>query len=115
MRRTTLGMSQTTLGESVGITFQQIQKYEKGHNRIGASRLQAMAQVLRVPVTYFFEGSPDSSTFEGDEQSALIASFVATADGQALIKAFSKVADRDVRASIVQLVSSIAESRSKKN
>src|SRR5436189_681918 len=58
LRRMMLGMSQEKLGESLGITFQQIQKYEKGTNRIGASRLQHIARVLTMPVSYFFEGAP---------------------------------------------------------
>src|SRR5215212_6697792 len=58
LRRMMLGMSQERLGENLGITFQQIQKYEKGTNRIGASRLQHIARVLSMPVSYFFEGAP---------------------------------------------------------
>ena len=56
LRRTMLGMSQEKLGESLGITFQQIQKYEKGTNRVGASRLQNISSILNVPVSFFFEG-----------------------------------------------------------
>lgn len=58
LRRNMLGMSQEKLGEHLGITFQQIQKYEKGTNRVGASRLQAIASVLKVPVAFFFEDAP---------------------------------------------------------
>ncbi len=59
MRRMMLGMSQEKLGDALGLTFQQVQKYEKGTNRIGASRLQQISQILQVPVSFFFEGAPD--------------------------------------------------------
>jgi transcriptional regulator with XRE-family HTH domain len=58
MRRIMLNMSQTTLGDAVGVSFQQLQKYEKGTNRIGASRLQQIARILQVPVAFFFDGAP---------------------------------------------------------
>jgi transcriptional regulator with XRE-family HTH domain len=58
MRRLMLGMSQTKLGEALGLTFQQVQKYEKGKNRVGASRLQHISELLQVPVAFFFEGAP---------------------------------------------------------
>ena len=61
LRRTMLGMSQEKLGESLGITFQQIQKYEKGTNRVGASRLQNIASILNVPVSFFFDDAPAST------------------------------------------------------
>ena len=61
LRRTMLGMSQEKLGEALGITFQQIQKYEKGTNRVGASRLQAISGILNVPVSFFFEDAPDGN------------------------------------------------------
>src|ERR671914_1569018 len=59
MRRMIVGMSQEKLGESLGLTFQQVQKYEKGTNRIGASRLQQISKVLGVPIEFFFEGAPN--------------------------------------------------------
>jgi transcriptional regulator with XRE-family HTH domain len=62
MRRMLIGMSQEKLGEALGITFQQIQKYEKGTNRIGASRLHHIARVLGVPVEFFYEGAPEIGT-----------------------------------------------------
>ncbi len=65
MRRIMVGMSQEKLGEALGITFQQIQKYEKGTNRIGASRLQAAARILAVPVNYFFEGASEDPAITG--------------------------------------------------
>ncbi len=62
MRRIMLGMSQEKLGEKLGLTFQQIQKYEKGTNRVGASRLQQISEILQVPVSFLFDGGPSGST-----------------------------------------------------
>jgi transcriptional regulator with XRE-family HTH domain len=108
MRRMMIGMSQEKLGEKLGITFQQIQKYEKGTNRIGASRLQQIASVLSVPVSFFFEGAPvpDAAANAGSTPTspAYVSDFLATADGLALTKAFMKVKDPKVRRRIVDLV-----------
>ena len=65
MRRMMLSMSQEKLGDALGLTFQQVQKYEKGTNRIGASRLQQIAHILQVPVSFFFEGAPHASGHAG--------------------------------------------------
>src|SRR6476469_8445027 len=83
MRRMMLGMSQEKLGDALHLTFQQVQKYEKGTNRIGASRLQQIAHFLQVPVSFFFEGAPDlPGNGAGDAPSpAYISDFLATADG----------------------------------
>jgi transcriptional regulator with XRE-family HTH domain len=112
MRRMMVGMSQEKLGEKLGITFQQIQKYEKGTNRIGASRLQQIALVLAVPVAFFFEGAPTpesmSSSLAEPPSPAYVSDFLATSDGLALTKAFMKVKDPRVRRRIVDLVESIA-------
>jgi transcriptional regulator with XRE-family HTH domain len=112
MRRMMIGMSQEKLGDKLGITFQQIQKYEKGTNRIGASRLQQIAIVLAVPVAFFFEGAPTpesmSSGLSEPTSPAYVSDFLATSDGLALTKAFMKVKDPKVRRRIVDLVESIA-------
>jgi transcriptional regulator with XRE-family HTH domain len=112
MRRMMVNMSQEKLGEKLGITFQQIQKYEKGTNRIGASRLQQIANVLGVPVGFFFEGAPvpDSSAkgFSEAASPAYVSDFLATSDGLALTKAFMKVTDSKVRRRIVDLVEAMA-------
>jgi transcriptional regulator with XRE-family HTH domain len=71
MRRMMLAMSQGNLGDALGLTFQQVQKYEKGTNRIGASRLQQLSHILQVPVTFFFEGAPNASAPHGSNGSAL--------------------------------------------
>lgn len=112
MRRMMVSMSQEKLGDKLGITFQQIQKYEKGTNRIGASRLQQIALVLSVPVGFFFEGAPTpdsmSSGLSESPSPAYVSDFLATSDGLALTKAFMKVKDAKVRRRIVDLVQSIA-------
>jgi transcriptional regulator with XRE-family HTH domain len=105
MRRIMLGMSQEKLGEGLGLTFQQIQKYEKGTNRIGASRIQHIAEILQVPVSFLFEGSPGSSTSFGEAPSpAYVADFLATSEGLALIRAFTQVSDIKLRRAIVEMV-----------
>ena len=112
MRRMMVSMSQEKLGDKLGITFQQIQKYEKGTNRIGASRLQQIAMVLSVPVGFFFEGAPSSDSMSSglseSPSPAYVSDFLATSDGLALTKAFMKVKDAKVRRRIVDLVQSIA-------
>ncbi|WP_068084747.1 helix-turn-helix domain-containing protein [Polycladidibacter stylochi] len=112
LRRMMLGMSQEKLGESLGITFQQIQKYEKGTNRIGASRLQHIATILKVPVAFFFEdapGSPESVQGVSDNpQTSYVVDFLSSSDGLALNKAFVRIEDPKVRKKVVELVRSIA-------
>ena len=112
MRRMMVGMSQEKLGEKLGITFQQIQKYEKGTNRIGASRLQQIALVLAVPVAFFFEGAPVpesmSSGLAEPASPAYVSDFLATAEGLALTRAFTRIADAKLRRSIVEMVEQIA-------
>ena len=112
MRRIMLGMSQEKLGEALGLTFQQIQKYEKGTNRIGASRVQQIGDVLQVPVSFFFEGGPTSSTsaagFGEAPSPAYVSDFLATSEGLALIRAFTRIADAKLRRSIVDLVEQMA-------
>jgi transcriptional regulator with XRE-family HTH domain len=112
MRRMMVSMSQEKLGDRLGITFQQIQKYEKGTNRIGASRLQQIAIVLSVPVSFFFEGAPVSdgggSGLRESPSPAYVSDFLATSDGLSLTKAFMKVKDPKVRRRIVDLVEAIA-------
>jgi transcriptional regulator with XRE-family HTH domain len=114
MRRMMLGMSQEKLGDALGLTFQQVQKYEKGTNRIGASRLQQISQILQVPVSFFFEGAPSAVTIgrhEGTGEApspAYVSDFLATSDGLALTKAFMRIEDSKLRRRIVDLVEQIA-------
>jgi transcriptional regulator with XRE-family HTH domain len=114
MRRMMLGMSQEKLGNNLGLTFQQVQKYEKGTNRIGASRLQQISQILQVPVSFFFEGAPvvgGAARVDGMSEApspAYVSDFLATSDGLALTKAFMRISDSKLRRRIVDLVEQIA-------
>jgi transcriptional regulator with XRE-family HTH domain len=112
MRRMMLGMSQEKLGDALGLTVQQVQKYEKGTNRIGASRLQQISAILQVPVSFFFEGAPqagESVPGLGEAPSpAYVADFLATSEGLALVKAFVRIGDKQIRRRIVDLVVQIA-------
>ncbi len=113
MRRMMLSMSQEKLGDALGLTFQQVQKYEKGANRIGASRLQQIAHILQVPVSFFFDGAPNvpGQTTDGFSEApspAYVADFLATSDGLALTKAFMGIKDAKLRRRIVDLVQQIA-------
>ena len=115
LRRTMLGMSQEKLGESLGITFQQIQKYEKGTNRVGASRLQNISSILNVPVSFFFEGAPnlhgtDEAATEAPSP-AFVSDFLATSEGLSLTKAFMRITEPRLRRRIVELVEEIAGNR----
>lgn len=117
MRRMLAGISQEKLGEALGLTFQQIQKYEKGANRISASRLQQIAKKLEVPVSFFFDGAPsgDSPTtagatgFSDATSTAYISDFLATSEGVQLTKAFVRIKSGRIRRRIVDLVEALAE------
>lgn len=109
MRRMMLSMSQEKLGDALGLTFQQVQKYEKGTNRIGASRLQQISKILQVPVSFFFEGSPESGGEFGEAPSpSYVSDFLATSDGLALTKAFMRIENPKTRRRIVDLVEQIS-------
>ena len=112
MRRLMVGLSQTKLGESLDVTFQQIQKYEKGANRIGASRLQQLARVLDVTPAFFFEGAPRAeepvSGVAETPDNSYVVDFLATNEGLQLNRAFAQIRDPKVRKRIVELVTSIA-------
>jgi transcriptional regulator with XRE-family HTH domain len=112
MRRIMLGMSQEKLGEALGLTFQQIQKYEKGTNRVGASRIQQISEVLQVPISFLFEGGPSSTAgaqgFAEGASPSYVSDFLATSEGLALTRAFTRINDTKLRRSIVDLVEQIA-------
>jgi transcriptional regulator with XRE-family HTH domain len=113
MRRLMLDMSQTDIADALGLTFQQVQKYEKGTNRIGASRLQHIAQILQVPVSFFFEDAPDApgrwlSGTTDPRSASYVTDFLATSDGLSLAKAFMLVENPKLRRAIVRLVEEIA-------
>jgi transcriptional regulator with XRE-family HTH domain len=120
MRRVLLGMSQEKLGEALGLTFQQVQKYEKGTNRIGASRLQQISRTLNVPPSFFFDGAPmqDGPAVENGaaqlavaepSSSTFVIDFIASAEGLHLNKAFARIHDPKVRKRIIDLVASLAD------
>ncbi|WP_349956601.1 helix-turn-helix transcriptional regulator [Rhizobium sp. ZPR3] len=111
-RRLMLGMSQERLAEQIGVTFQQVQKYEKGTNRIGASRLQAIASVLAVPVAFFFQ-QDNSQPLNTDGLGAIngledLSDFLTSKEGLSLNKAFMKINDPSVRQSVLTLIKSLA-------
>lgn len=111
MRRMMLSMSQEKLGGALGLTFQQVQKYEKGTNRIGASRLQQISHILQVPVAFFFEGAPVAQHAESNTEApspSYVSDFLATSDGLALTKAFMEIKEPKLRRRIVDLVEEIA-------
>jgi transcriptional regulator with XRE-family HTH domain len=112
MRRLMLAMSQEKLAAALGLTFQQVQKYERGANRIGAGRLQHLSHILQVPVSFFFEGAPNASAPHGSNGSALslaqIDDFVSDLDGLRLIRAFMRIDNAALRRRIVMLVQEIA-------
>jgi len=116
-RRQQLGMSQERLAEQIGVTFQQVQKYEKGINRIGASRLQRIADVLRASPSFFFEQEDSEPlTRQGLDLSANgdpVAEFLQSKEGLALNRAFLKIADRNVRETVIALVKAMAQAESR--
>jgi transcriptional regulator with XRE-family HTH domain len=119
LRRMLIGMSQEKLGELLGLTFQQVQKYEKGANRIGASRLYEISHILGVPVSYFFDDVPLSDSPAARRAAGTTASttavdagpymmeFVSSAEGFQLVRAFTKITDPRVRKRMLELVKSL--------
>jgi transcriptional regulator with XRE-family HTH domain len=112
MRRMLIGMSQEKLGEALGLTFQQVQKYEKGTNRIGASRLHRIASVLGVPVEFFYEGAPHGSAaatgFAESPSSTYMSDFLSSNEGVQLVKAFLAIKDPKIRRKVVELIAVLA-------
>jgi transcriptional regulator with XRE-family HTH domain len=116
MRRMLIGMSQEKLGEQLGLTFQQVQKYEKGANRIGASRLWDISRILDVPVRFFFEGlrpaaGQAAEGFAEEAQPDYVLDFVQSNEGVQLIKAFVQIKDDNVRRGIVNLAKTLAKDK----
>ena len=111
MRRHMLGMSQTALGNALGLTFQQVQKYEKGANRIGASRLHQLSHILQVPVPFFFEDVPKNvapRALSAAPSANFISEFLASKEGLALVAAFVRIKDAKLRRRIVDLIQAMA-------
>src|SRR3954470_14640343 len=97
MRRVMLTLSQTQLGNALGLTFQQVQKYEKGTNRIGASRLQHIANVLKVPPQFFFDDAPTGKGGNAAGSDPQVNQFLSSRDGLALVTAYMTIKDKAVR------------------
>jgi transcriptional regulator with XRE-family HTH domain len=110
-RRLEVSMSQEKLGAAIGLTFQQVQKYEKGSNRVGSSRLMQIANALKVAPAYFFDGSPGAGRKAQDQLASAadgLSEFASSKEGHALIRAFMNV-PKDLRRSIVAMVEKIAD------
>jgi transcriptional regulator with XRE-family HTH domain len=118
IRRMLIGMSQERLGELLSLTFQQVQKYEKGVNRIGAGRLFDVSRILGVPIDYFYEGiDTQLAAQEGfaEESAPPVMEFVSSGEGLQLSLAFMKIKDAKVRKRVLDLVKSLAEEEGEKN
>ena len=111
LRRQLMKMSQEKLGDELGVTFQQVQKYERSANRVGASRLYRLSRVLEVPIQFFFEDLSDpplvSGMAEGD-QTPIVYNFIQSSDGVSLAEAFSRIGDAKVRRRVLELVRTLA-------
>lgn len=113
-RRLTLGISQTHLGAAVGVTFQQVQKYERGTNRVSASRMQQIANVLDVPVSFFFEGAPEIETagrktsVNSSGTPSYVSTFLESREGHKIMRAFSRIKDRRLRKKMAALAQGLA-------
>jgi len=114
LRRMLIGMSQERLGELLGLTFQQVQKYEKGVNRIGAGRLFEVSRILGVPIDYFYEGVSNQlgGGFAESEASPPVMEFVSSGEGLQLSLAFMKIKDPKLRKRVLDLVKQMAEDSS---
>lgn len=108
MRRLVLELSQEKLATALGLTFQQVQKYEKGTNRIGSSRLQMIADILDVPVSFFFEGAPSTAYAASVKNSShnmdYVTAFITSPEGLAIARAFSEIKDVRVKRLVIDLV-----------
>ena len=114
LRRTMAKLSQSELGDALGVTFQQVQKYEKGTNRIGASRMQKIAETLNVPVSFFFEDAPgetagsDTSGMEEAGSANFVMDFLSSAEGIELNRAFVRIPNPAIRRRIIDMVRTLA-------
>ena len=113
LRRMLIGLSQEKMGEMLGLTFQQVQKYEKGVNRIGAGRLYQVAEILGVPISYFYEGfvgAESRNAAAGDDTATKpVMDFLSSGEGLQLTLAFMRIKDQKVRKRVIDLVKSLAE------
>lgn len=112
IRRQLMNMTQEKLGENLGVTFQQVQKYERGTNRVGASRLWNISRVLDVPVSFFYDGLEDNHEYEQvaeNKQMPVVYDFINSSDGVAFAKAVSKINNKAVRRQLLELARSLAD------
>jgi transcriptional regulator with XRE-family HTH domain len=107
MRRKEMGVSQERLADALGITFQQVQKYERGANRVSASKLWEIAAALKTPVAYFYDGLGDQDTVVAQREAAQ--EFIMSAEGAELIAAFPRIVEPSIRRKIVELVRVVAD------
>lgn len=118
LRRKMLGVSQEHLADALGLTFQQVQKYERGANRISASKLYEIAKTLQVPVSYFFDGLADPVTQEADAVGAaaerIVTDFLNTPEGLELAAIFPKIGRGRVRRQVLDLVRAMADEAGQK-
>jgi transcriptional regulator with XRE-family HTH domain len=111
-RRMAVGMSQDALAEKLGLTFQQVQKYEKGINRVGAGRLWNIAKILDVPITYFYEGvQGDDQSASAESEDSFVFDFLSSREGQQLAQAFQQISDRHLRRHVIGMVKAMSEDR----
>jgi transcriptional regulator with XRE-family HTH domain len=115
IRRMLIGMSQERLGDLLGLTFQQVQKYEKGVNRIGAGRLFEVSRILNVPIDFFYEGVSTQPGAGEPESAPPVMEFVSSGEGLQLSLAFMKIKDAKVRKRVLDLVKSLAEEEEQKS
>ena len=106
LRRLTLGLSQEKLGKQLGLTFQQVQKYERGANRIGASRLYAIAQILEAPISFFFEGLDELETIDPEDR---VEALLSNPEAVELNRSFARIKDQATRRRLADLVRSVAD------
>ena len=115
LRRTMAKLSQEKLGEALGVTFQQVQKYEKGTNRIGASRMQQIAETLNVPISFFFADAPGadneqvSKGMEEADSANYVVDFLSTSEGIELNTAFVRIKSGAIRRRIIDVVRTLAD------
>lgn len=119
VRRQQIGLNQGQLAGPLGVTYQQIQKYEAGNSRIGAGRLQQIATLLKVPISYFFEGAPSISPVRPNNKNAgelpdYATSFIASEEGRAIARAFGEIEDRRIKDCITNLIEYVAAARTGK-
>ena len=116
IRRQLMNMTQEKLGENLGVTFQQVQKYERGTNRVGASRLWNISRVLDVPVSFFYDGLEDDREYDQEydkvaenKQMPIVYDFINSSDGVAFAKAVSRISNKAVRRQLLELARSLAD------